>query len=358
MRFSRDRCGFSLVELLLVVVIVVLLITPLMSAVQGSREADRRAQCANNLHQIGRAYQSFMVRHVDSPVRLQPARWTATLSPYLENQASIFKCPDDKELAKPAVDNTGMYFYASHSQKAPKRPLDGSGKWSFRFDNLDGPFLCDTGTPYDGKTWRQAIRDSGYPDEPGKGAHVLVTDDGADESESDMYFLIDPAHKAGGRGHLIYIAACSWTCAIRDSDDKTVKGYDKEGRAKPMEWLGRGAQGDWWKMENAGSVSYGMNKSANRFVSDSHKVLVVEYCKSVADLAGLSADDRFANAYHLSNSPDWTGWGGGRARHAGAINVLFADGHVETMKPSAIDPLILSLNREYWMATRDAIEFR
>jgi prepilin-type processing-associated H-X9-DG protein len=153
---------------------------------------------------------------------------------------------------------------------------------------------------------------------------------------------------------LIYIAYCSWTCAIKNADDKTVTGHDKGGGAKPMEWLGRGAQADWWDMGNTEPASYGMNRSADRFVSDSHKVLVVEYCKLVADLAGLTAGDRYSSGY-LSKSPYWTGWGGGRARHTGAINVLFADGRVETMKPNAINPLIVNLNREYWMSTADAI---
>jgi prepilin-type N-terminal cleavage/methylation domain-containing protein/prepilin-type processing-associated H-X9-DG protein len=47
------RHGFTLIELLVVIAIIAVLIALLLPAVQAAREAARRAQCVNNLKQIG-----------------------------------------------------------------------------------------------------------------------------------------------------------------------------------------------------------------------------------------------------------------------------------------------------------------
>jgi prepilin-type N-terminal cleavage/methylation domain-containing protein len=49
----RLRRGFTLIELLVVIAIIAVLIALLLPAVQAAREAARRAQCVNNLKQIG-----------------------------------------------------------------------------------------------------------------------------------------------------------------------------------------------------------------------------------------------------------------------------------------------------------------
>jgi prepilin-type N-terminal cleavage/methylation domain-containing protein/prepilin-type processing-associated H-X9-DG protein len=56
----RDhRRGFTLIELLVVIAIIAVLIALLLPAVQAAREAARRAQCVNNLTQLGLAIQNY-----------------------------------------------------------------------------------------------------------------------------------------------------------------------------------------------------------------------------------------------------------------------------------------------------------
>jgi len=96
---ARSRSGFTLIELLVVIAIIAVLIALLLPAVQSAREAARRAQCTNNLKQIGLSIHNFESTNGkfpdgQGPVPTDPGRAgfirasiQAQILPYLEQTA-------------------------------------------------------------------------------------------------------------------------------------------------------------------------------------------------------------------------------------------------------------------------------
>ncbi len=102
---TRERCraGFTLVELLVVIAIIGILIALLLPALQVAREAARKAQCVNNLKQIGLAALTHENTHKHFPTggwgwdwvgdpeqgfgKNQPGGWIYNILPFVEQPA-------------------------------------------------------------------------------------------------------------------------------------------------------------------------------------------------------------------------------------------------------------------------------
>ncbi len=98
------RLAFTLVEVLVVIAIVGILISLLLPAVQGAREASRCMQCQKNLRQIGAGLNQFHAVKKAFPIGCKGCQasphvqiaWSAYLLPYLEEQ-SVWRLFDETQ---------------------------------------------------------------------------------------------------------------------------------------------------------------------------------------------------------------------------------------------------------------------
>jgi prepilin-type N-terminal cleavage/methylation domain-containing protein/prepilin-type processing-associated H-X9-DG protein len=118
--------GFTLIELLVVIAIIAVLIALLLPAVQAAREAARRAQCINNLKQMGLAMHNYHSANNSFPMGASSGQWQlgvyvakqnlslhAAMLPYLEQTAVYnslnfyFGCEDSTSVLCYQINATG-----------------------------------------------------------------------------------------------------------------------------------------------------------------------------------------------------------------------------------------------------------
>jgi prepilin-type N-terminal cleavage/methylation domain-containing protein/prepilin-type processing-associated H-X9-DG protein len=154
--------GFTLIELLVVIAIIAVLIALLLPAVQAAREAARRAQCVNNLKQLGLSVHNYHQQFNCLPAEnmfLGPtndlgwgwnASWAVFLLPNLEqaplynsynfsvnadsnlnytvtfNALPTFACPSDDQKQRPNPPWAPTNYVANHGGPGTLRMWSGT----------------------------------------------------------------------------------------------------------------------------------------------------------------------------------------------------------------------------------------
>jgi prepilin-type N-terminal cleavage/methylation domain-containing protein/prepilin-type processing-associated H-X9-DG protein len=124
----RPRQGFTLIELLVVIAIIAILIALLVPAVQKVRESAQRAQCQNNLHQLGIAMHNYHDQHKKLPPGVGPfgccwGTWQQYILSYIEQDpmAKIWKNLGGNDITFPG--GNWRYSFGTNASEVTTRRI-------------------------------------------------------------------------------------------------------------------------------------------------------------------------------------------------------------------------------------------
>lgn len=332
-RRNRAR-GFTLIELLVVIAIIAVLISLLLPAVQSAREAARRAQCVNNMKQLGLAMHNYHDSIGSFPYGQGPFGWN-------DWSAQIYLLPYMEQ--RPIYDT--INFTRTIASASPSNPQNQT-----MMRTQYNLFLC----PSDVDKLTNPFGHLNYASNSGSNPQFFGKATGGNSANGLFHWAADPIPFSGdGIAHL---NKAGLIISIRDITDGTSNTSAFSEKVKAV-----GGNGNTSYRSNPRDLSkplsmmYSVGRGGvNEDIPNGYHNL----CKAINPMTRTLADSQVMGAHYWSGHP-YAGrfnhvmlpntWGclygingetnGNGAvppssRHPGGVNVLMADGSVRFTKDS------------------------
>jgi len=401
MKRRRER-AFTLLELMVVVAIIGILIALLMPGVSSAWDMARMTQCQTNLADLFKAQMSWIADRDATSEGTLNAGWAGTLQMYLEGKGTQLRCPsalilstgaggggtggggtppgtvgddfavgaDDVVMQEPDItmDDVGIGVLDASKNLLYEIPLAPSPYWSWFQSwllpdgrthigaNLDNYFPKDSLGHYTDEDFYFTVEYRGSS--PSK--VTIGPCDGSANTSYGKWSDMRVAHKPIWGGQVF---ANMFAQGHHGETIDLQKEMEKNGTAIPLTVLRKKAFECWTILAASkgtlGATSYGISRGSyqvalNTYVPrcDPKLFFILDYPRAVADYTDINdtpPDTPFWDRIFINPAPpeDWAPPSGmeGRTweevqalRHFGKANVLFCDGHIESLEPEGLGP--------------------